>query len=128
MSNIGIGKNNPSYTLDVVGTIYASGDITAFSDIRNKINLSIIDNALSKIDKISGYTFDVIHKTQNQRRHAGVIAQEIEQVLPEIVYENNEGFKSVAYGNLTSLLIQGIKELKQKYDDLNNQVQLLKNK
>jgi len=121
--NVGIGVAFPTYTLHVNGTIYATGDITAFSDIRKKMNLAIIESALDKVDKISGYTFDMepteaCEKRHITSRHAGVIAQEIEEVLPEIIYEDEQGFKSVAYGNLTALLIQAIKELRAEVNEL----------
>jgi hypothetical protein len=131
---VGIGTNtSPSYALDVTGAIRATGDITAFSDIRYKTNLKIIDNALNRIDSINGYTFERINKDDVQgiipiKRHAGVIAQEIEKILPEVVYEDNENNKSVAYGNLTALLIQAVKELKTKYEDICKELIEIKSK
>jgi len=130
-NNVGIYTTTPSYRLHVDGTIYATGDITAFSDIRKKMNLEIIQNALDKMDKISGYTFDMVEpiKDAEQRhvttRHAGVIAQEVEAILPEVIYEDEKGYKGVAYGNLTALLIQAVKELRAKVDVLEAKLESL---
>lgn len=119
--------------LNSTGALTTTGAITAFSDIRYKTNLKIIDNALNKVDSINGYTFERINKDDVQgiipiRRHAGVIAQEIEKILPEVVYEDNENNKSVAYGNLTALLIEAIKELKIKYEDVCKELIEIKSK
>ena len=108
-SRVGIGKTDPAYTLDVVGDIYASGDLVAFSDERKKTNIEPISNALEKVLQLRGVTFDKIDG--DDRRHAGVIAQEVEKVLPEVVYTDKDGMKSVAYGNVIGLLIEAIKEL-----------------
>jgi hypothetical protein len=117
-SNVGIGTSNPSYNLEVAGTIYASGDITVFSDSRYKTNVICISDALNKIDKITGYTFNSLIQTGDTRKicekYAGVLAQEVEKILPEVVYEDKNGCKSIAYGNLTALIIQAVKELKNQ--------------
>ena len=113
-SRVGIGKTNPAYTLDVVGDIYASGDLVAVSDERKKTNIEPISNALDKVLQLTGITFDQIDG--DDRRHAGVIAQEVEKVLPEVVYTDKDGMKSVAYGNIIGLLIEAIKELAHKKD------------
>jgi len=107
--NVGIGTTNPQYRLDVDGTIYASGDVIMFSDARKKTNIEVIPSALDKVRRLRGVTFD---KTEDaQRRHAGVIAQEVEEVLKEVVYTAPDGTKSVAYGNMIGLLIEAVKEL-----------------
>jgi hypothetical protein len=106
---IGIGKTNPGYPLDVVGDIYASGDVIMFSDERKKTDIEVIPNALEKVLQLRGVTFNKLD--DDNRRHAGVIAQEVEKVLPEVVYTSEDGTKSVAYGNLVGLLIEAIKEL-----------------
>jgi len=111
-NRVGIGKTDPAYTLDVNGTIYASGDLIAFSDERKKTNIEPIPNALEKVLQLRGVTFDKIDG--DDRRHAGVIAQEVEKVLPEVVYTDKDGMKSVAYGNVIGLLIEAIKELAHK--------------
>ena len=106
--NVGIGNTAPAYKLDVNGTIYASGDIIALSDVRKKTDIATIDNALNKINNLRGVYFKT---SMNEKRNVGVIAQEIEEVIPEVVLTDNNGYKGVAYGNITGVLIQGIREL-----------------
>ena len=97
------------------GTISASGDITAFSDRRLKENIEPIDNALEKLQSINGVTFNTIGQ---EKRQAGLIAQDLQKVLPEAVHENEDGMLSVAYGNTVSLLVQAIKELQAEVAEL----------
>ena len=108
-SNVGIGTTNPGYKLDVNGDIYATGNITAYSDKRAKSDIQKIENALDKIDQLNGYTF-----TMNDKRYTGVIAQEVLPVLPEAVTGSEETNYAVAYGNMMGLIIEAIKELKEK--------------
>ena len=107
--NVGIGAVSPSYKLDVDGTIYASGDVIMFSDERKKTHIETIPNALEKVLQLRGVTFNKLD--DDNRRHSGVIAQEVEKVLPEVVYTAEDDTKSVAYGNMIGLLIEAIKEL-----------------
>jgi hypothetical protein len=112
------------------GRIDATNDIVAFSssDIRFKENIKPIENAIDKIRKISGNTYD--WKEENKVEHGyegndvGVIAQEIEAVLPQLVQTRESGFKAVKYDKLVALLIEGIKEqqlqIEQLRIDLNN--------
>lgn len=93
----------------------SSGDITAFSDIRLKTNIEKIENALDKVCQLSGYTYDM-----NNKRSTGVIAQEVEKVLPEVVQDREDGYKTVAYGNMIGLLIEAIKELKEEIKEIKN--------
>lgn len=98
------------------GSLTASGNVTAYSDINLKENIEVIPNALTKLSEIRGVTYD--RKDLVGRRQAGVIAQEVEAVLPEVVMTNEEGIKSVAYGNLVGLLIEAVKELKAEVETL----------
>ena len=79
----------------------------ATSDRRLKDNIVTIDSALEKVLKMRGVFFT--RKNESKRR-TGVIAQEIEEFLPEVVYEDDEGMKSVSYGSMIGLLIEAIKE------------------
>ena len=105
--------------------LWTAGNVTAYSDIAVKENIKKIDNALAKVCQINGYTYDRIDiKKHNEEsgedspvRQAGVIAQEIEKVLPEVV-QGQEGNKSVAYGNMVGLLIEAIKEQQQQIEEL----------
>ena len=118
------------------GAIYATGNITAFfSDIRLKNNEGRIDNALDKVSKLSGiyYTTNETAKEYgytDEARQVGVIAQEVKEVLPEIVKaapfdldengksKSGQDYMTVQYDKLVPLLIEAIKELKAEVDEL----------
>ena len=104
------------WQLDMSGNVTAAGNVTAYSDIRLKDNIEVIKNALEKVTQLNGVTFTRNDQEDKTRRHAGVIAQEVEKVLPEVVSEDNEGIKNVAYGNMMGLLIEAIKELQAKVE------------
>ncbi len=106
------------------GNFIATGDVTAFgtaSDKSLKENFEPIENALEKVDAINGYTFNYIDSPE-KGRVPGVIAQELEQVLPEAVYETTDGKKAVRYDNTVALLVEAIKELKQQVEELKSQI------
>jgi hypothetical protein len=114
------------------GRIDAANDIVAFSssDIRFKENIKPIENAIDKIRKISGNTYD--WKEENKVEHGyegndvGVIAQEIEAVLPQLVQTRESGFKAVKYDKLVALLIEGIKEQQTQIHSLTIEIEKLK--
>ncbi|ALP47337.1 tail fibers protein [Vibrio phage phi-ST2] len=111
------------------GSVVATGNVTAYSDARLKENVKVIDNALNKVGELSGYTYDKRTSLDSDEftRETGVIAQEVQKVLPEAVMESDEDhILSVAYGNMNGLLIEAIKELNEKVDSLQNEVQELK--
>jgi hypothetical protein len=116
---VGIGNTTPAYKLDVSGTIRATGDVIAYSDIRVKENITTIEKALDKVKKLRGVEYN---KIDNTEKSIGVIAQEIEEVIPEVVREDDQGMKSVAYGNITAVLIEAIKEQQKQIDELKNQL------
>lgn len=103
-----------SGNVTVTGTIVAGGDITAFSDERLKHNINRIENALDKTLQLNGVTFE----TKENKKSLGVIAQNVLNVLPEVVQENDNGYLSVAYGNIVGVLIEAIKELNAKIEKL----------
>jgi hypothetical protein len=124
--NVGIGTATPNSKLSVIGTISASGNVTvggalrsvgdviAFftSDARLKDNAKPIESALEKVKKISGIEFDWSDKQSVHTGHdVGVLAQEIETVLPEAVTTREDGYKAVKYEKIIPLLIEAIKEL-----------------
>ena len=108
--------------LGILNTISAGGDVIAYasSDERLKDNIKPIDGALNKVSKISGNTFDWNEQKQNiyKGRDYGVIAQEIEAVMPELVDTRDNGYLAVKYDKIVPLLIEAIKELKQEIEEL----------
>ena len=109
---------NAQFSGNISGSqIEASGDVIAFgsSDRRLKDNITPIENPLEKMDKIGGYTFDWNEKQDAYKGHdVGVIAQEIEEILPELVTTRGTGYKAVKYEKIVPLLIESIKELQKK--------------
>ena len=108
-------------TFTVTGEIRATGDVVAFysSDERLKDNKSVIENSLDKVGKLKGYEFDWNDKQELYEGHdVGVIAQEVEKVLPEVVQTRDDGYKAVKYDKLVPLLINAINELKAEIEEL----------
>ena len=122
--SIGVGMAATSTS----GQLDAAGDIIAFSssDRRWKENIIPIGNPLDKIGKIGGYEFDWKELTEEEKetQHSrtghdvGVIAQEIQEVLPEVVKERDNGYLAVDYEKIVPLLIESIKELKDKVEHI----------
>jgi len=109
-----------SLDMSAAGAATFNNDVTAFSDKRLKENIETIPDALDKVCQIRGVTFDRIDA--DGERQMGVIAQEVEKVVPEVVREDKseDKIKSVAYGNMVGLLIEAIKDLKNEVDELKN--------
>jgi hypothetical protein len=80
-----------------------------------KTNINTIENALDIVSKLRGVEYDRIDTNEHQ---IGLIAQEVETILPEVVYGDDT--KSIAYGNIIGVLVEAIKELKQEIQDLKN--------
>lgn len=112
--------------------IYENGDANLYgrlyqaSDIKLKKNIYPIQNSLEKVNLLNGVEYSFINN-DNNNKHIGLIAQDVEKIIPEVVsYNKNTDIKSVAYGNLTPLLINAIKELTQKVNLL--EIELFKNR
>lgn len=122
---VGIGTTGlPTETLEVGGDSLFSGDITvtgdvvSTSDISLKENIEVILNPIEKVKELSGYTFNRIGQ---DKRTVGLMAQDVEKVLPEAVSSNN-GIKSLAYGNLVALLVETVKEQQKQIDELREKI------
>lgn len=102
-------------TIAVTGNFTATGNIETLSDKRFKKDVSPIVNSLDKIDKLVGVSYT---KKDSEEKNIGLIAQDIEKIIPEVVSTSEAGIKSLAYGNLTALLIEGIKDLNQRIKSL----------
>ena len=119
-------------TLGVSGSISANGtiravgaDVIAFasSDKNLKDNITPISNPIEKIQKIGGYEFDWNDKQDVYEGHdVGVIAQEIEEVLPELVTTRDNGYKAVKYDKIVALLIEAIKDQQKQIDELKSKI------
>ena len=114
------GTGITALTLDMseAGAATFNNDVTAFSDERLKTEIETINDALNKVCQMRGVSFK---RTDNDgRTSVGVIAQEIEKILPEVVREDKseDKIKSVAYGNIVGVLIEAIKELKNEIEEL----------
>ena len=118
-AEVGLGSlssngNSLAGNFSVSGAITASGNITAFSDARLKENVETIEGALDKVSQMRGVMYD-----KDGERGTGVIAQEMQQVMPEVVMDSGRGdYLSVAYGNIVGVLIESIKELKAEIEAL----------
>ena len=112
--------------IDAGGNFRCIGDVIIFasSDARLKKNVKPIENALDKVMQINGVEFDWDEAAQDVHKghDVGVIAQEIEAVLPELVQTRDNGYKAVKYEKLTALLIETVKELKAEIDELKAQL------
>jgi hypothetical protein len=107
---------------DQSGNFTAVGNVTAYSDRKLKKNIVTIDGALNKVSNLRGVYYNKIDDETNTRK-TGVIAQEIQEILPEVVKSNKdlktgEEILSVDYGNIVGVLIEAIKELKAEIDEL----------
>jgi trimeric autotransporter adhesin len=109
---IGINSTAPTEKLDVVGTVKAT-DFNTTSDQNLKTNIQTIENPLDKIVQIRGVNFEW---KENNKPSAGVIAQEVEKVLPQLV--NGEGTKTVNYNGLIGLLIEAVKAQQEEINML----------
>jgi len=128
-SNIFSGSQNITGSIQLTGSaaiggdITATGDITAYfsSDENLKNNVELIPNAVEKVKLIKGVSFDWNNKSNHEGHDVGVIAQDIERVLPELVVTRENGFKAVKYDRLVALLIQVNKELIERIENLESQ-------
>jgi hypothetical protein len=126
--NVGIGTTTPGYKLEVSGAIYASGDITALSDRRYKDGILPITNALETVSRLQGcsYIRKDYKKIEEEKgtRHIGLIAQDVEAILPEVVtYDKVNDKYGINYGSMAGIFVEAIKELDNKYNSLINIIQ-----
>lgn len=140
-SNVGIGTTRPqsrlhvqgtSYTSGIAsfgsnisseGTVYAKGSFVSTSDKNLKTNLQPITNALDKVSLMTGYTYD---RTDTLKKECGLVAQEVLDVLPQVVSKDDTDMYTIAYGNMAGLFVQAIKELQKEVKDLKEELASLK--
>lgn len=138
--NVGIGTQTPAYPLDVAGQAHATG-FPVSSDMRFKTDIQPVQNALSKILRLNGVYFkwnrlhrETLKRSNTRTRQVGLIAQQVKEVLPEVVSEwadkGADDYLAVDYNRLVAVLIEAMKEqqeqFKSEYDTLRTQIQELK--
>lgn len=121
--NVGIGTQTPSTKLCVNGNISYSGIVAGCSDIRYKKQITTLTSSLDKVTSLRGVSYywrtDEFpdHNFPNDKQ-IGLIAQEVEKVYPEVVLTDDKGYKSIDYSHLTPALIEAVKELNAKVDEI----------
>lgn len=112
------------WSTDASGNFTATGNITAYSDIKLKVNIKPIENALDIVTKLQGVRYE--RKSDNSKQ-IGLIAQQVREVLPEVVLEDENGTLSVAYGNIVGLLVEALKEMKARVESLEEKINKIEN-
>lgn len=128
-TNVGIANTTPDidYKLHISGSvkidedIRCDGNVISASDIRYKNDINRIENALDKLCSLTGITYN--SKLQNKRQ-SGLIAQEVEKVLPEVISIDSDGYLSVAYGNMMGLIVESIKDLKTEINTIKSHLNI----
>ena len=105
---------------DTTSEVYTSSDISL------KDNIVTYENALDKVLAMRGVEYD--RNDLDGKHEVGLIAQEVEEIIPELVGESRDGIKNVAYGKLTAVLIEAVKELKKENDALSARIQSLEDR
>lgn len=130
LSNTGMGTMEPTERLDVVGNIVASGTITPNSDERLKTDIQPLSNALEKVSALKGVTYDWQDPAKHGNdasRQVGLIAQDVEKVLPEAVRSRGpEQLKALNYNGLTGLLVEAIKEQQALVEEQRQEIETLR--
>jgi hypothetical protein len=102
-----------------------NGTISSTSDQRLNADIMVIDNALNKLCTLRGITYKNIGSIAPVKRQTGLLAQEVNEVLPEAVSINNDGYYNIAYGNLAGLIIESIKELKTEINSIKSRLDMI---
>jgi hypothetical protein len=109
-----IGSGTLRAALDSSGNLSISGTFTESSALRFKENIETLTSGLEKVTKMRGVSYN---KKDTGIKEIGVIAEEINEILPDLVVKNKDGeIESVAYGRLTAILIEAIKEQQQQIE------------
>lgn len=108
----------------VTGSVQATGDIIAYasSDERLKDNIELIPQPIDKLKQIKGVSFDWNNESEHTGHDIGVIAQDIEKILPELVATRDNGYKAVRYEKIVALLIEAIKDQQSQIDELKSKI------
>lgn len=114
------------FSLTGNGNALLAGTLNQSSDWRLKNNIQPINNVLQKINEVRGVYFNWKDENRSQNKQIGFIAQEIEKVFPELVNTDSKGFKSVAYANMSAVLLEAIKEQNQRINALERELSEIK--
>jgi hypothetical protein len=128
---VGTSTTSSSYYMYVGGGIYSTGNVVAYSDARSKTNVVTVDSALDKVSKLRGVYYTRLPgrdlEIDTNRREIGVIAQEVNEILPEVVtYAKDVDEYGVQYGNFAGLFIEAFKELQAEVKALRTEVSTLR--
>lgn len=111
--------------VSVATNLTVNGDVNSTSDIKLKTNIKTLTSSLEKILQMRGVEYDRIDL--EGKHQIGVIAQEVEEIVPELVGRSSDGTKNVSYGNITALLIEAVKEQQKQIDVLTKKIEHLSN-
>tara|TARA_Y100000389_G_C17468108_1_gene527607 strand:- start:112 stop:2973 length:2862 start_codon:yes stop_codon:yes gene_type:complete len=103
--------------ISVDGRLYTTGGVASLSDRRVKQEIELIREPIEKIKQISGYTY---FRSDLKKMDTGLIAQEVEQILPEVIEIGNNDYKTISYGNMTGLIVEAIKNIDKRLEVLEN--------
>lgn len=120
--------NNTRMSLTSAGNLSIDGVLSQSSDRNLKTNIIPLQNSLAKISSLNGYQYNWRDPSRGKDLQAGVLAQEVEKQMPELVIQGAEGDKAVNYSGLIPYLIESVKELKQQNEELRKEIELLKAK
>jgi hypothetical protein len=136
-TGLGTSSTASGYGIYVNGGVYATGNVVAYSDARKKKDVVTVDKALDKVLQLRGVYYTKIYNENDtipdggaDKRQLGVIAQEVNEVVPEVVsYVKDLDEYAVAYGNMSALLIEAIKEqnqiIKKQADEIEEMKEIL---
>ena len=129
--NVAIGvdpsQQSVPYKLYVAGDVYSTGVLITQSDARRKTDVKYLDagEALDKVLLLRGCTYATTSQTDKQRRHVGLIAQDVLRTVPEAVYTDADGFHSIAYGNLIGLVVEGLRAIDVRLSRVESHLKLV---
>ncbi|MEO0903098.1 MAG: tail fiber domain-containing protein, partial [Bacteroidota bacterium] len=131
--DLGVRTVHPSFTLDVNGTAGVTGGVWSGSDKRWKQNIEKIEAPLNKIKRLNGKTYDwrndeFPEKEFSMDRQIGFLAQEVQEIFPELVKENNEGYLAINYIGIIPVLVEALKEQQEAIETLQEEMEELRGK
>ncbi|MFQ5963186.1 MAG: tail fiber domain-containing protein [Candidatus Scalinduaceae bacterium] len=130
--NVGIGKTNPGCKLDVTGSVCSNGTVLT-SDVRFKKDIKPLKGALEKVSNLQGVSFrwrsdEYKERNFSKDHNIGIIAQDVEKLVPEVVHTNKDGYKGVEYSKLVPLLIEAIKEQQETISTLSAKLKVIEDR